>query len=92
MSDQDEANLLVAERIAALLATRNIPVVVIGAIALAAHGYIRFTEDIDLAANVSLPTMRELVKTLRLEGYEAELNEPDGNDPGNLRKVSFKRA
>ncbi len=40
--------MLVAERIVALLAALDVPVVVIGAVALAAHGYIRFTEDIDL--------------------------------------------
>ena len=37
-------NLQVAERIAALLAERHVPVVLIGAVALAAHRYVRFLE------------------------------------------------
>ena len=40
--------LAAAERIASLLADRGIDAVVIGAAALAAHRYVRHTEDIDL--------------------------------------------
>lgn len=81
MPDKTETNLTVAERIAGLLADLNVPVVVIGAIALAAHRYVRFTEDIDLGVNADLKQMRALVEALRSEGYDTEFNEPDGDDP-----------
>ena len=81
MSEDAEANLRVAERIAALLAEREVPVVVIGAVALAAHRYVRFTEDIDLGVNADPMQMRALVESLRAEGYDAEFHEPDGDDP-----------
>jgi len=89
MSGDVETNLLVAERIAGLLAGLDVPVVVIGAVALAAHRYVRFTEDIDLGVNADLDQMRALVESLRSEGYEAELHEPDGDDPlGGVVNVS----
>lgn len=81
MSDQAETNLQVAERVALMLAERGVPVVVIGAVALAAHGYVRFTEDIDLGVNADISQMRALVDDLRKEGYEAEFHAPDGDDP-----------
>ncbi len=46
MSDP-EANLRAAERVAALLDQHGVPSVVIGAVALAAYHYVRYTEDID---------------------------------------------
>lgn len=81
MSDDVETNLLVAERIAGLLADLGVPVVVIGAVALAAHRYVRFTEDIDLGVIANLKQMRALTESLRIEGYEVEFHEPDGDDP-----------
>jgi hypothetical protein len=81
MQDGESTNLQVAERIARMLAGFNIPVVVIGAVALAAHRYVRFTEDIDLGVIADLAGMRRLVESLREEGYQAELHEPDGDDP-----------
>ena len=89
MSDYVAENLRVAERIAELLDDLAIPVVVIGAVALAAHRYVRFTEDIDLGVNADLKQMRDLAATLLSEGYEAELHEPDGDDPlGGVIDVS----
>ena len=64
-----------------MLDVRNIPTVVIGAVALAAHRYIRFTEDIDLGVLASLGEMRSLVEALRAEGFDAEFHEPDAEDP-----------
>lgn len=81
MSDHTETNLQVAERIARMLVERDVPVVVIGAVALAAHGYVRFTEDIDLGVNADMAQMRALVEEMRKEGYEAEFHAPDGDDP-----------
>ncbi len=91
MADEVGENLLVAERIAGLLADLDIPVVVIGAVALAAHRYVRFTEDIDLGVNADLKQMRALTESLQSEGYEAEFHEPDGDDPlGGVINVSGK--
>jgi phage replication-related protein YjqB (UPF0714/DUF867 family) len=89
MTEEAKSNLEPAEQIASLLAAQNAPVVVIGAIALAAHGYIRFTEDIDLGTNVSLPKMRELTELLQSKGFEAELSGPSGDDPlGGVINIS----
>lgn len=51
MAGDPETNLEVAERIGRMLDERNLPFVVIGAVALAAHRYTRFTEGIDLGLN-----------------------------------------
>jgi hypothetical protein len=89
MSDDVAENLRVAERIAQLLEDVAIPAVVIGAIALAAHRYVRFTEDIDLGVDADLKQMRALAESCRSEGYRAELHEPDGDDPlGGVIDVS----
>lgn len=81
MAEHMKTNLDVAERIGKLIADRDLSFVVIGAVALAAHRYIRFTEDIDLGVNADLPQMRSLVDALRAKGYDAVLHEPDAQDP-----------
>lgn len=81
MSDDMDDNLREAERIAAILAKEGVPAVVIGAVALAAHHYVRSTLDVDFGVDVDLKRMRELLETLRLLGYDAELREPDADDP-----------
>lgn len=81
MRDDEKTNLRVAEWIAGILATFDVPFVVIGAVALAAHRYVRFTEDIDLGVIASLAQMRGLQETFLAEGYNAEFHEPDGDDP-----------
>lgn len=88
MSDAGE-NLQAAERVAALLVENGVPAVVIGAVALAAHRYVRHTEDIDLGIDADLPKMRTLAVVLRGEGFVADLHEPDGDDPlGGVIDVS----
>jgi hypothetical protein len=78
-----------AERIAGLLDIQGLPVVVIGAAALAAHRYLRFTRDVDLGVDADLWQMRALVEVLRAAGYDSELHEPDGDDPlGGVIDVS----
>ncbi|MGJ8633373.1 MAG: hypothetical protein ACSHX7_05580 [Luteolibacter sp.] len=89
MSSPSETNLSVAERVATLLEERGLPCVVIGAVALAAHRYLRFTEDIDLGVNADLKQMRSLVETLNQDGYDAEFNEPGRDDPlGGVINIS----
>ncbi|MCC5847701.1 MAG: hypothetical protein JJU29_06355 [Verrucomicrobia bacterium] len=70
-----------AERIAEVAADQGIDLLVVGAMALAAHHYVRSTGDVDLAGNVDLPQLRSLAETLKTLGYRVELREPDAQDP-----------
>ena len=81
MSGKMDDNLNEAERIAELLAREGLEVLVIGAVALAAHRYVRFTQDVDLGVNAAPAKMRHLVDSLRSRGYEAVFHEPDAQDP-----------
>lgn len=88
MVDPD-ATLRTAERVVVFLHGQGIPSVVIGGIALAAHNYVRFTEDVDLGIDADLPSLRALVIALQKEGFTADLREPDGDDPlGGVIDVS----
>ena len=80
MADPDGV-IQAAEEVCGVLASHGVEAVVIGAIALAAHGYVRFTEDLDLGINVDLGTLRRLAQALRTSGFEVDLREPDGADP-----------
>jgi hypothetical protein len=80
MANPDEV-IRAAEEVAGILESRGVGVVVIGAVALAAHGYVRFTEDIDLGVNTDLGTLGRVADSLRTVGFEVELREPDGEDP-----------
>lgn len=73
--------LAAAERVASLLANRGIDAVVIGAAALAAHRYVRHTEDIDLGVNVAIRELDTVAAGLRTAGYEVHVREPEGRDP-----------
>jgi len=95
-----EAILRAAEDVAAILRQHRVEAVVIGAVALAAYGYIRQTEDVDLGVNADLPALRAVTASLRRAGFAAELHEPDADDPlggvidvngsfGVLQVVSF---
>lgn len=84
-----ESNLLAAERVVQLLSDHGVSAVVIGAVALAAHHYVRHTEDIDLGVEADLPKMRDLAEALRQDGFDVELHEPGGDDPlGGVIDVS----
>lgn len=81
--------LRAAEDVIGILREHRIDAVVIGAVALAAHHYVRQTEDLDLGVNADLPTMRALTESLLKAGFTAELREPDGDDPlGGVIDVS----
>jgi len=73
--------LLAAADVVGILKQHCVDAVVIGAVALAAHNYVRHTEDIDLGVNADLPTMRAVLKSLHHAGFLAELHEPAGDDP-----------
>ncbi len=68
-----EAILRAAEDVIGILKGHRLDAVVIGAVALAAHHYVRQTEDLDLGVNADLPTMRALTVSLRRAGFTAEL-------------------
>jgi hypothetical protein len=88
MSQRDDL-LQTAEEVIAVLARHHLDTVVIGAVALAAHHYVRQTDDLDLGVNADLPTLRAVVSSLREAGFEAELREPDAADPlGGVIDVS----
>jgi hypothetical protein len=70
-----------AEEIMEILGEHRVDGVVIGAVAMAAHHYVRTTQDLDLGVNADVATLKAILKTLGSKGFVAELNEPDGNDP-----------
>lgn len=53
----------------------------IGALAMAAHGYARQTTDIDFAVAASVRDLPEWVKRLEAAGLAAEYSPPDAEDP-----------
>jgi hypothetical protein len=80
MSDPAEV-IRAAEEVASVLESQGVEALVIGAVALAAHGYVRFTDDLDLGVNTDLGTLRKAAEALRHSGFHVELREPDGQDP-----------
>lgn len=86
--DRQDRTLLAAEKIAALLSRAGVESVLIGAAALAVHGYPRATRDLDLATGVDPKLLRDLAVELERQGFSAELSEPDLNDPlGGVLRV-----
>src|SRR4051794_40062059 len=72
----------VADTINRMLTERGVAVTVIGAIAAAAHKYVRDTHDFDLATHTHpYPALSALARELAAMGFEAEFVDPDGDDP-----------
>lgn len=70
-----------AERVSRLARDQGVELALIGAAALAAHGYVRGTLDVDLAANVDpYTTLRELQRALESDSLHTKLNLPDADD------------
>lgn len=76
-----EASAELAEQVLHVLQRHGVDAVVIGGVALAAHNYLRATDDLDLGVNATRATLRAVRDELQHRGYEAELREPDGDDP-----------
>jgi hypothetical protein len=77
----DPAPFEVAERVAEAARRLGIETALIGAAALAAHNYVRATEDVDFATSVDPRTeLRSLQQALHDLGLHAELNMPDDED------------
>jgi len=70
-----------AERIGEVLAGRGVEPVVIGAEALAAHRYVRHTEELDLGMNISIRDLAGLAGEFRTAGFDVVARKPDGQDP-----------
>jgi hypothetical protein len=79
---ENEGDLLAeAEQIAQIALEQDIQLLIVGALALAAHNYVRSTQDVDLAGNVELSTLKKLAGILQHKGYRVDLREPDADDP-----------
>jgi hypothetical protein len=76
-----EESLLLAESIRAICAEEGIELLLIGAVALAAHGYPRQTEDIDFAVALPPAELPALARALERSGAQADLVLPDARDP-----------
>ncbi len=70
-----------AEQTATALKKIGVEPLLIGALALAAHGYQRGTNDIDLGVSVSPTQLKTVCAALQREGIFVYLSESDGNDP-----------
>ena len=73
--------LATSESVLAVLREFHTDALVIGAVALAAHQYVRFTDDIDLATNADCSTFQKIAEALRAKGFQVELREPAPDDP-----------
>ncbi|MDC0709723.1 hypothetical protein POL68_14725 [Stigmatella sp. ncwal1] len=76
-----EASATLAEQVLKVLQQHAVDAVVIGGVALAAHNYLRATDDLDLGVSTTCATLRTVRDELLLLGHTAVLREPDGDDP-----------
>lgn len=76
-----DAGLGLAARVEAALEEAGHPALLIGAAALAAHGYPRHTEDIDLAVALHPRDLNALGERLKRSGTTVEYEPPDPQDP-----------
>lgn len=81
MTPRGERSLAAAQQVAALLAADGVKHAVIGAAALAIHGFVRATRDLDLAVLVSpSPRLAALAGAMGREGLEVTLSMPGADD------------
>lgn len=73
--------LEVARRVSDVLAQEGIPHGLVGSVALAVHGFVRATRDLDVGVLVPpAPRMTALAEALRREGLTAEWSPPAPDD------------
>jgi hypothetical protein len=71
----------VAGRISAVLRRERIDHALIGSVALAVHGFVRATRDLDFAILVSpAPRLASLADALQREGHAVEVSQPAPDD------------
>jgi hypothetical protein len=74
-------SLDVARNVYNVLATNNIESAIIGSVALALHGYVRGTRDLDLGVAVlRFAPLQRVADELRDQGYEVDVGEPAPDD------------
>jgi hypothetical protein len=76
-----EGTLRLAENVLSVLQEHRIEPVVIGAMALAVHGYPRETADLDLAIAAEPRVLHEVARSLAAKGYDVAVRDPDPDDP-----------
>lgn len=78
-----------AERVAVVATNVGVEIALIGAAALAAHGYVRATQDVDFASNVNpFEELTKLDRALSELGLRTRLITPDDEDPlGGLLRI-----
>ena len=87
------ATFALAERVAEEALKLGFECALIGATALAIHGYARGTEDIDLAVSVDPQTsLTALQRALDTDGLQTELRLPDDDDPIGVLTVQIPSA
>ncbi len=74
----------------AILEAQGVRHAVIGALAVAAHGYPRDTQDLDIATEADpFGTLGKVTEALQTAGFNAELITPDSDDPlGRVINIS----
>lgn len=78
----ESRTIQVAEGVHEILERLGIESAVIGAMAMAVHGYVRATRDFDLATCADpFVKLDELRQALEKAGFHAELRQPDADDP-----------
>ena len=93
LADPDYATVDLAKRVAAEATAVGIPTALIGAMALATHGYVRATDDIDLGACTTFaPALQTLRDRLSNLGLTVTLRAPDDDDPLDGVLVVEERA
>lgn len=74
-------SLEVARRVFDRLVRTKLDSAVIGSVALAVHGYVRATRDLDLGVAVlTFREMRDVAEALRKEGFRVHVGEPAPDD------------
>lgn len=82
MDERAEKTISVAEEISALLHELGVKHAVIGAMALAVHGYQRATLDFDIATSVDpFSQLIDIENQIKKRGFRTELITPDAEDP-----------
>jgi hypothetical protein len=82
VSDRADRTLAAAEHVARVLAAHNVASALIGGMALAVHGYPRFTVDVDLATDTDpLQVLPAVAHDLSAQGYGVRFAAPDAGDP-----------
>jgi predicted nucleotidyltransferase len=67
--------------VAEILTRENIDYLIIGAFALAIHGSVRATSDVDALLYVSFPRLTEISKIFQVAGFGVTMRRGDEDDP-----------